>query len=427
MTIGQKRFRIRCLIAARFPLIWCYARLLKWHVVVPILRVLIRGKSNISGIHVDPYQVYWISPKIMKHTIYGPEDVPSPATVSGMVKKGNWDRKTLPVEDLDIVRGTKDRFINGMAWEETEYYQNHLDRISKGEQWRRCRNKQDLDKYCSRFDRLFEEIKNNGYKPQSAIREMQYGNTAPIEHEITVHIDRDGHFLFCDGRRRLAIALVLGIEKIPVKVCIRHAKWKAFCSEILNSAKKGGGKVYQPLTHPDLQNIPSAHGEKRFEIIRDHLPIDKGDLLDIGAHWGYFCHRFEELGFDCYAVESDPQSVYFMNKLKVAQDRKFNIIAKSVFDYKEKSCFDAVLALNVFHHFLQKKGQYNLLIDFLHRMEMKMMFFESHHTWEPQMTNAYQNYEPDEFVNFILKHSCLNHSKLIGKAEDERPIYKLWK
>lgn len=427
MFLKQIQRRIQPRIAARFPLVRHYARILKWRVVGPIRRVLIQRKTRKSGLHVNPYQICWISPHLMKHTIYGPKDVPSPATVSGMIKGGDWDRRTLPVEDLDIVRGARDRFVNGMSWDKTEYYRSCLDLIKKGEQWRGCRNKQDLDRYCVRFDRLYQQIRNNGYRPQTELSEAEYGNTAPVEHEITVHIDRGGRFLFCDGRHRLAIVLLLGIDRIPVKVCIRHAKWEVFCKEILLHAKKNGDKTYQPLTHPDLQHVPSAHGEKRFLIIRDNIPQNKGQILDIGANWGYFCHRFEELGFDCCAVDADPQNVYFLEKLRLAQDRNFKIIPQSILTYKGKTHFAVVLALNIFHHFLKRQDDYNALVSFLKRIDMDTMIFESHHTSEPQMIGAYRNFEPEEFVQFILSQSSLTHCELIGKAEDERPIYKLWR
>ena len=58
---------------------------------------------------------------------------------------------------------------------------------------------------------------------------------------------------------------------------------------------------------------------------------------------------------------------------------------------------------------------------------MELMFFEPHLSNERQMMGAYKNYECEEFVDFVLSHSDLNHSKLIGKAEDERPIYMLYK
>ena len=115
-----------------------------------------------------------------------------------------------------------------------------------------------------------------------------------------------------------------------------------------------------------------------------------------------------------------------MEKLKIASDCRFKIITTSIFAYDDKHNFDVVLALNIFHHFLKKKEDYHRLINFLQKLDTKTMFFEPHHTSEPQMINAYRNYEPDEFVQFILKHSTLKSSDLIGKAEDERPIYRLW-
>ena len=424
----QNRLKIRRWIAARFPIIRRYWRLFKWRVIWPIRRMLTRAKSSISGLHVDPYQIYWMSPHAITYAIYRQiEGVPHTALVSGVIKGGTWDKNSLRVKDLEIIRSAKDRFVNGMEWEDTQYYRSHLEDISRGEQWRRCINKEDFDEYFLRFDRLYEQIRRNGYRSQSKILDPEFGYTAAPENEIAVHIDRDGHIIFCNGAHRLAIALALGIENIPVRVCIRHAKWKAFCNEILIYAEKNGGRVYQPLTHPDLQNIPSAHGEKRFEIISNHLPLNKGDLLDIGAHWGYFCHLFEELGFDCYAVESGSQNVYFLEKLRLAQDKNFKVIPQSIFTYREKTQFDVVLALNIFHHFLKRQDDYNALVSFLKRIDMNMMIFEPHHTSESPMIGAYRNYGPDEFVHFVLKHSRLNHSELIGKSEDKRPIYKLWR
>jgi len=422
----QRLHRVRRLVAARFPLLWRGARRLKWTLAAPIHRRMIRWTAAARKLHADPYQVYWISPSVMENTLYGPEDVPNPAAVSGMVKGGDWDRKTLPVQELKIVRATKDRFIKGMEWAQTEYYRDALERISKGEGFYRCRNRVDVDRHCSRIDRLYEEIRGNGYQSQQELRGTQWGKPAQVEHEITVHIDRDGRFLFCDGRRRLAIALALGIEKIPVKVCIRHAQWHEFCCEILDYAKRNGGKVYRPLTHPDLQNTPSAHGEERFEIIRGSLGRSQGTLLDIGAHWGYFCHRFEETGFTCCAVERDPGNVYFMRRLARAENRQFTIIEGSVFDYREKSHFDVVLALNIFHHFLKTRELRGQLVRLLRRLDANEMFFEPHNPSEAQMKGAYANHEPDEFADFILEHSNLDQSTWIGTASDGRRLYRLW-
>ena len=150
--------------------------------------------------------------------------------------------------------------------------------------------------------------------------------------------------------------------------------------------------------------------------------------MDIGAQWGYFCHRFEEIGFDCYAVEISPIDVYFLEKLRRADNKKFTIIPKSIFDYKdlENIEFDVVLALNIFHHFLIYEESYLKLVNLLHKLRVKEMFFEPHTEEFFQNKNPYKNFSEKEFVQFILKNSKLNKSHYIGTAQDGRKIYKLF-
>jgi len=38
---------------------------------------------------------------------------------------------------------------------------------------------------------------------------------------------------------------------------------------------------------------------------------------------GYFCHKFEEEKFDCYAVENDRENLHFLKILKRAENRGF--------------------------------------------------------------------------------------------------------
>lgn len=148
-------------------------------------------------------------------------------------------------------------------------------------------------------------------------------------------------------------------------------------------------------------------------------------MPDVGSHWGYFSHRFEQEGFDCYAVESSESYLYFLEKLRRAEQRKFHVIRQSILEPMEKNDFDVVLALNIFHHFIKTEGQYNKLIGLLGRLDMKIMYFEPHHPTEGQMRDSFRNYSPEKFVEFILEHSCLTASRLLGASEDGRPLYML--
>lgn len=192
---------------------------------------------------------------------------------------------------------------------------------------------------------------------------------------------------------------------------------------------KGGGGVYQPIMHPGLQDVPFLRGgESRFKIIQENLSVPRGTLLDIGANLGYFCHKFEDEGFDCYAVEENRMFCYFMEKLKKAENKKFKVISESVFDYQRNKEleFDVILALSVFHNFLLRKDTYFELIKLLKRLKAKELFFETYF-FDPLQPpkNYYKNYTPDEFVNFIIQNSSFKKAKFIGKSEEGRPFYKL--
>jgi len=203
-------------------------------------------------------------------------------------------------------------------------------------------------------------------------------------------------------------------------------KWVQFKNEIFDYAKNRNGKVYAPLTHIDLQSIPSHYAHKRYQLINENLSLKRGTVLDIGSHWGYFCHKFEDDGFHCFALDNDITNLYFLRKLRRAQNRRFEIIADSVLTFgKQKREYDVVLALGIFHHFIKNETTYHGLITLLQNLKMKMMFFLPHLPDEEQMHGVFQNYNPEEFVEFIIKHSCLKYFKLIGYAEDDRPIYRL--
>jgi hypothetical protein len=151
--------------------------------------------------------------------------------------------------------------------------------------------------------------------------------------------------------------------------------------------------------------------------------------LDIGTHWGYFCHRFEEEGYKCFAVEQDGEHLYFMRKLRRAENREFAIISESILSFGEKTLlqYDVVLALAIFHHFLKEGRSFEKLKMLLGNLNANEMFFEPHLPSDPQMAGAFVNFAPEQFVQFILENSRLTEYKLIGRCEGGRPLYKLWR
>lgn len=187
-------------------------------------------------------------------------------------------------------------------------------------------------------------------------------------------------------------------------------------------------KAYQFIDRPEFQGILfQREGESRFAIIKKNILVSSGKILDIGASLGYFCHKFEDEGFDCYAMEADRMLCYFMEKLKKAEGKNFKIIPQSIFDYKrnQELIFDVILALSVFHNFLANKESYLDLIRLLGRLKAKELFFETYVPNPASPSGYYKDLTPEQFVDFIIENSIFKKVELLGKSENGRPIYKL--
>jgi hypothetical protein len=413
----------------RFPLIgspiiqiW---RNIKWLLLQYRWKMQINRSSNIEELDID--KLLWISPQRITYCSLREFGLYSKGSVIG----GDWDHLEKKFQDLDIYIALRQVCIEGNHWSQTIFYKRIIERLNKGEILWGCKDKHQFDLRCKNLEDLFHKIKAEGYKSQHELSLMQKGSDydpMSIEDEVMLSIGRNGDFLFSDGAHRLSISKLLGIQTIPVKIAARHTEWMKFRKELLIYAMKLGGKIYQPIIHPDLSHLPSFHvSEKRFTMIRKNLSIDKGRMLDIGANLGYFCHRFEDEGFDCYAIEDSPLELYFLKKLKRAENKKFKVITESTLNSTEvrNIHFDVILALNIFHHFLKTEESSYKFIDLLKHIQVRELFFQPHLPDESQMENTYKNYNSNEFVNLILDVCKLKTARLLGEDQDGRELYRL--
>jgi hypothetical protein len=348
----------------------------------------------------------------------------------GRVIGGDWDGLERRFSELDFYRSYEERARKGTSWEQLPYYHRVLGQIENGIVKWSCKSKQDLDERCKMLDRIFNDMKHDGYRSRELQgKERDRKSLFDEADEISVNIGRHGDLIFNNGRHRLTLAKVAGLKEVPVTITVRHSKWEELKQEIEARARRDNGRLYAALTHIDLQNVPSHYGHGRYEIIRKNVGEGNSTVLDIGANWGYFCHRFEEDGFHCTAVENDAENLYFMRKLKRAENRSFKVIAESITTMSKRGPlkYDIVLALAIFHHFLKEKETFEELKHLLKTIDAKEMYFEPHRYDESQMGGSFINLPPEEFTIFIMENSCLNHCQLIGRCEEDRPIYKLWR
>jgi 2-polyprenyl-3-methyl-5-hydroxy-6-metoxy-1,4-benzoquinol methylase len=317
------------------------------------------------------------------------------------------------IEDTNEFQLIKKHFTDNVDWKEINEYKYFRNILSNNQKILNCSNEQEFITYLKSLDDSYQKL----------IRD----ESTSLHYGFKVGVGRFGEFMLLDDIFQISLFIIISIKKIPIEVVLRHPLWIKFSSEFLRF-QSVHGELYQPLIHPDLR-FESSYTDQRFLIIQENLAITNGALLDIGANLAYFCHKFEDLGFDCYAVEIRPSNVHYMKKLRDIEGKKFKIINKSIFDLKVKLDFDIVLALNIFHHFLREKELYQNLIEFLSRLKLKTMYFQPHDPSEMIMRNAYVNYDNEQFVRFIIKYSCLNKFELINKQSDgrSRPIYKIFK
>lgn len=372
-------------------------------------------------VHTDPF-------KTEAHCSVNPQAIvyDSPSTYSlsneeNFVIDGDWDRLDIQFEDHPFYTSSYERFKNGRRWEDTQYYKTSVLKIGKGESVAGCTSTEQFVELCEQLDGLWATLEEERQIPTKPNPSSSYIRDDDIN--IAINIARNGDPLFNNGRYALTFAKLIGLRNVPVRIIARHAEWVAFKNQVM------GKRIYAPLTHVDLQHLRAHTDTNRFEVIKSNLSTTSGTLLDIGANWGHYCIRFEDIGFKCTAVEKDPTNAYFMAKLRRAENKHFAIYPNDVFLFAKDHTleFDVVLALSIFHHFIKHKGNYRRLIYLLKNLKMKEMFFMPPNADSEYVAGDYKKFDRDEFVDFILEHSCLTESKVIAEnLYRKRRLFKLW-
>ncbi len=143
---------------------------------------------------------------------------------TGKLKGGNWDKGLDEYNDLPFHRAMVKRIEKGLEWDEIEEVKEAR---KGGIKWPGKPYKVDRD--IEKTEELLKSIKQEGYKTQEELRDTSYEAAEEnwdlkALNEVCVDLDRNGNPLFVDGRHRLSIAKILGLEKIPVRIVMRHKK-----------------------------------------------------------------------------------------------------------------------------------------------------------------------------------------------------------
>jgi len=167
----------------------------------------------IEIIEIDPEEIEYISPLREELKWFS----------TGKIKSGGWDKNLDQYEDLPFHKALKKR-MNGVSWSDIDEVQKARE---GGIKWPRKAGR--VDKDISKTEDLIESIEKKGYLTQEELHETSYEEAEKkfelnVLNEVCVDLDRNGEPLFVDGRHRLSLAKILDVEKIPVRVVMRHKK-----------------------------------------------------------------------------------------------------------------------------------------------------------------------------------------------------------
>jgi hypothetical protein len=371
----------------------------------------------------DGDTLLWVDP-LKINLVYGGADVRDVARCAGELRDGDWDQAApRAVSEEPVVRALVEVLVLGRPWEETRFFARVRAEIEAGRTKFGCSTVDDLRAREGHIRRLYHDIREHGYRSQAELG----GRRA--HDEVRVAIGRDGRFLFVDGRHRLAVARLLGVRRIPVRVTLRHPGWEAVRAQIRAYADQRGGRVDQVIDHPDLASIPAHHDAERVGLIEHALagrPAAGRRLLDIGTHWGYMARRLEPLGFDCTGVELNKRNARLAQALTVATESSLRVWQGDVFAFPDLEEQHVVLALNVFHHLIRTQELHDGLAAMLGRLRRaEVIVFEAHKSRDAQLRDAYRNYPADEFAAFVARHAGMSTVAPIGHAADGRPLYRI--
>jgi len=371
-------------------------------------------------------KTHWVSPVSIEYTGLTEFNI---HYCKGRVITGDWDRLEKVFTRLDIYIAIEEVLSKGKSWPETEFHQRIIKKIANGQIYWNCVDEFSFNQRCRNLELLFKSIKDNGYKTQEELLQGQYFDYRKKNDEIIVSIGRDGDLLFSNSAHRLAIVKILGLEKVPIKISVRHPDWIQFIKELSSYIDKNDIPLSHDFRHPDIEDLKSSKkGETLYEIISKNIPVKKGKLIDLGAGLGYFCHRFQNDGFNCYASECSSFQLKLLKQIKKVERYNFSITETPVLktNYIRNNRFDVVLALNSFHYFLKTEETFNELILFLKNLDAKELYFQSPTTLSTTNRCDYKQYNPEEFVGVILEYSSLSNAELIGYTNDNTPLYKLY-
>ena len=222
-------------------------RILSLYLVSPLQLFLYRRKYDYVA---DVEKSLWIKISSIEYWYRGNRF--GEITFPGEIRGGDWESKITPRENFIQNSNPKyyamvQRYTKGMSWMETDLFQSYEKKITEGKKVKGYDDISEVEKYYNRvYDRIYQSIQENGVLPAN--------ENNPHIAPIYIIIYSNGEILYTvDGNHRLYMCLAAGIDKIPVRVWMRHKQWQEKREHILSRKGRNVDEKYRKfLDHPDI-------------------------------------------------------------------------------------------------------------------------------------------------------------------------------
>jgi hypothetical protein len=193
------------------------ARVAVWTILF-INFILLHSKKNhihaiLASLCFGNSLVFKINPKLLKYHILDPDIMPE----NLFVWSGEWDRDIILIEEHEKINMINELFVEKKDFRNTQFYSIAVNKMNEGKPLQRGNNildsRENIRRYFKKNIELFNGIKNNGFKL----------NLAP---EVGIVVGRDGRIIhFRQGHHTLAIAKILGVDNVIVRIRAVHSLW----------------------------------------------------------------------------------------------------------------------------------------------------------------------------------------------------------
>ena len=178
------------------------------------------GFPKSRGIRYFPHRLTYIDPRKIKHY-----DADRFFSSIHYVQAGDWDLKKAPLADKLQQRFVRELLASDSDFQDLPCFSEYLARVEA----RGVTHQEALQIVGQKADSvkgLYRDLQAHGYKSQAELGKSSRNKFNTWYDEIRISIDRNGEYILNgSGNHRLAVAQVLGLERVPAVLIRMHYQY----------------------------------------------------------------------------------------------------------------------------------------------------------------------------------------------------------